>query len=182
MKTEETSGGTSPKTEGKPLAPKQEKTAPSKIASLMKNVGLWLIFLLIGALAVALPLYLPARANLNQAQAEIERLTEIEGQYNELLPKFDLAKAQSTVYKIISDTSLLRSALTEKDTTKANQQLRYVEDDLNKLAIAEYPEILQRLQSQFDKLKASTPSNNEKALTELDEFYKDLLQLADNLE
>jgi len=179
MKTEESSGGTSPGMESPKPTPKPEKTSPSKFESLITKIGVWLLFLLIGALAVTLALYLPTLTRLNRAQAEVERLTEIETQYNQLLPKYELAKAQSAVYKTISDASLLRTALLENDTTKTDQQMRYVEDDLAALNIPDYPEILQRLQSQFGKVKSAT--TNAASLSELDEFYKDLLLLADNL-
>ncbi len=178
MKPEETSGGTSG-LESPKSTPPPEKTTPSKFELLAKKVGLWLLFLLIGALAVTLALYLPAQSKLSKAQAEVERLAAIETQYNELLPQFELAQAQTLVYKTISDASLLRTALLENDASKASQQMRYVEDDLAALNIPTYPEILQRLQSQFGKLK--TADNAQLSITELDEFYKDLLLLADNL-
>jgi hypothetical protein len=178
MKTEENSGGASGLDSPKP-ALKAEKTSPSKFESLVKKVGLWLLFLLIGALAVTLALYLPAQSKLAKAQVELERLAAIEAQYNDLLPRYELAQAQTLVYKTISDASLLRAALIENDASKASQQLRYVEDDLAALNIPGYPEILQRLQSQFGKLKSA--DNTQQSLKELDEFYKDLLLLADNL-
>jgi hypothetical protein len=179
MKTEESSGGTSSEMESHKPAPKPEKTSPSKFEALITKIGVWLLFLLVGALVVTLALYLPTLTRLNRVQAEVERLAEIESQYNQLLPEYELAKAQSAVYKTISDASLLRTALFENDTTKTGQQMRYVEDDLAALNIPEYPEILQRLQSQFSKVQSA--STNAAALTELDEFYKDLLLLADNL-
>lgn len=179
MKTEESSGGTSSEFESPKPAPKPEKTSPSRFEALITKIGVWLLFLLIGALTVTLALYLPTLTRLNRAQSEVERLIEIEKEYNELLPHFGQAKTQSVLYKTISDTILLQTALTENDLTKTAQQLRYVEDDLTALYITGYPEILQRLQSQFNKIK--TASTNTAALTELDEFYKDLLLLADNL-
>ncbi|HUV15380.1 MAG TPA: hypothetical protein VMW28_02310 [Pelolinea sp.] len=159
-----------------------EKVKTSGFQAVMRNIGLGLLFLLIGALVVTLALYLPAQSKLTKAQVEVERLAEIETQYNDLQAKFNLVKEQSGVYKTISDASLLQVALTEKDTTKVNQQLRYVEEDLNALGIMDFPEILQRLQSQFSKIKTSAQADSAGALSELDEFYKDLLLLADNLE
>ena len=184
MKTEENSGGTSssPNGENPSSSNSTNKGNPSKIAQLAKKVGLWLLFLIIGALAVTLALYLPTRSQLNQAQEEIERLEEIEQQYNELLPRFELAQAQTLVYKTISDTILLREALEDDDTTRASQQVRYLEDDLNELTIDEYPEILQRLQGQFSAIRSAAPGNADQALVELEVFYNDLLLLADNLE
>lgn len=182
MKTEENSGGTTSGNETPKPAPKQENKSPSKIETLAKKIGTWLLFLLIGALVVTLALYLPAQSKLTKAQAEVDRLAEIETEYNELLPRYELAQAQTLVYKTISDASLLREALVAGDTTRVNQQIRYVEDDLNELTIEEYPEILQRLQSQFSAIRNAAPGNPEQALEELDIFYNDLLLLADNLE
>lgn len=179
MKTEETSGGLSSETQSSAPLPKPEKTSPSKFEALVTKIGVWLLFLLIGALAVTLALYLPTLTRLNRAQAEVERLIEIEKEYNELLPQFGQAKTQSVLYKTISDTILLQTALSENDSTKTAQQLRYVEEDLTALYITGYPEILQRLQSQFNKIKSASTSAD--SLSELDEFYKDLLLLADNL-
>lgn len=179
MNTEESNGGLSPEPQSTAPSPKPEKSRPSKFEALITKIGVWLLFLLIGALAVTLTLYLPAQTKLNNALAEIERLSEIENEYNAILPQFGQAKTQSVLYKTISDTILLQTALTENDSTKTAQQLRYVEEDLTALYITGYPEILQRLQSQFNKIKSA--STNAASLSELDEFYKDLLLLADNL-
>ena len=137
---------------------------------------------MIGALAILLFLYLPKLTEFNKAEKELVRLTEVEAKYTELQADYTKTKEQAGVYKTISDTSLLEVALRANDPTKANQQLRYVEEDLNAMQIAEFPEILQRLQSQFQKIKSSAAGNSTKALEELGEFYTDLLLLADNLE
>ncbi|MDP2965501.1 MAG: hypothetical protein Q8N39_05605 [Pelolinea sp.] len=192
MRLEENSDTDKPKTEEaaqqpgreiKPEAPvKAEKPKTSDFQSFVNKVGLSLLFLALGALAVTLALYLPAASKLNKAQAELGRLTDIETQYTELQANFSQVKEQASVYKTISDTSLLEVALTGNDITKVNQQLRYVEEDLNAMGIADFPEILQRLQSQFLKIKTNASGNQQKALEELGKFYTDLLLLADNLE
>jgi len=183
MKTEEKSEKSNSTPEIAKPAEKEapKKQAPSKLKGALRQVGIWVLCLLIGALAVALPLYLPTRSQLQQALSDVERLSEIERQYNELLPKYQLTKDQATLYKTLSDALILRAAVENKDTTKINQQLRYLEDDLSQLEVPDFPEILQRLQGQFSKVKSAIPSESEKALAELDEFYKDLLLLADNL-
>ena len=184
MKTEETSGGTSTSPQGEipPVKEPEKEKSPSKFSLLARKVGLWLLFLAIGALAVTLAVYLPTQTKLNQAQSEVDRLQTIEQEYNDLLPKYNLAESQVLVYKTISDTILLREALTASDTTRVNQQLRYIEDDLSKLTLDQYPEILQRLQSQFSKISSTASGNASEALAQLEIFYKDLLLLADNLQ
>jgi protein subunit release factor A len=192
MRLEENSGTDKPKVEEpiqKPVeevmpekSAKPEKMKASKFQSIVNKVTLVLVSLVIGALAIILALYLPALTKLNKAEKEMERLAGIEAQYTELQANFSKVKEQSSVYKTISDTSLLETALTINDTTKVNQQLRYVEEDLKAMQIADFPEILQRLQSQFLKIKSAASGNQPKALEELGKFYNDLLLLADNLE
>lgn len=162
-----------------PAEPKKSKN--SGFQTLIVRIGTYLLFLALGALAVTLALYLPTSSNLKVAQAEVERLSEIEAQYAELQVDFAKVQQQKDVYNTISDTSVLQAALLERDMTKVNQQLRYVEDDLNALSIPEIPEVLQRLQSQFLKVKTNASGNPDQALKELGEFYVDLLNLADKL-
>jgi hypothetical protein len=191
MQIEENSGTEKPKTEEttqkpveeiKPEKPAKFKKMPvSKFQSLVNRVTLVLASLVIGALAILLALYLPALNKLNKAQVEVVRLANIETQYTELQANYSKVKEQAVVYKTISDTNLLESALTSNDTTKANQQLRYVEEDLKAMQIVNFPEILQRLQSQFLMVKSNTVGNPQKAMEELGKFYTDLLMLADNL-
>lgn len=192
MRLEENSGTDSPKPEkpvmqpvsdGKPEKPaKAGKMKASKFQSIVNTVTLVLASLVIGALAIILALYLPKLSELNKAEKELVRLAEIETQYTELQANYSKVKEQAGVYKTISDTSLLEVALTNNDITKANQQLRYVEEDLNAMQMVDFPEILQRLQSQFMKIKTTASGNQQKALEELGKFYTDLLLLADNLE
>ncbi len=159
-----------------------KKIPVSKFQKIVNTITLVLVCLVIGALAILLFLYLPKLTEFNKAEKELARLTEVEAKYTELQADYTKTKEQAGVYKTISDTSLLEVALRANDLTKANQQLRYVEQDLSTMQIAEFPEILQRLQSQFQKIKSSAAGNSTKALDELDEFYTDLLLLADNLD
>ena len=159
-----------------------KKMPVSKFQKIVNTITLALVCLVIGALAILLFLYLPNLTEFNKAEKELVRLTEVEAKYTELQVDYIKTKEQAGVYKTISDTSLLEVALRANDPTKASQQLRYVEEDLNAMQIAEFPEILQRLQSQFQKIKSSAAGNPTKALQELGEFYTDLLLLADNLE
>jgi hypothetical protein len=205
MQLEENNGAGSPKPEELALRPVKEgktegaagqaadqagkekpggfkKIPVSKFQKIVNTITLILVCLVIGALAVLLGLYLPKLTDFNKAQAELARLTQVEADYTELQADYNKTKEQAGVYKTISDTSILEEALRANDLTKANQQLRYVEQDLNMLKIPEYPEILQRLQSQFQKIKSSSAGNSTKALDEVGEFYTDLLLLADNLE
>ena len=191
MRSEENSDTDKPKTEEAAQQPaeeinpevtvKKEKLKTSAFRSFINKVGLSLLFLVLGALAITVALYLPAASKQNKAQAEMARLAEIETQYIQLQADYNNVKEQAGVYKTISDTSLLEVALTNNDTTKVNQQLRYVEEDLNAMQMADFPDTLKRLQSQFMKIKTTASGNQQKALEELGKFYNDLLLLADNL-
>jgi hypothetical protein len=191
MQIEENSGAEKPKADETPQQPVEElkpekpakfkKMPVSKFQSIVNTVTLVLASLVIGALAILLALYLPALNKLNKAQVEAVRLANIETQYTELQANYSKVKEQAGVYKTISDTNLLEAALASNDTTKANQQLRYVEEDLKAMQIVNFPEILQRLQSQFLMVKSNAVGNPQKAMEELGKFYTDLLMLADNL-
>lgn len=191
MQLEENNGAGTPKPEEPVLQPvnegkpekrgKFQKIPKSKFQSLVNTITVALVCLVIGALAVLLFLYLPKLTEFNKAEKELVRLTEVEAKYVELQSDYTKTKEQAGLYKTISDTSLLEVALRVNDPTKANQQLRYVEEDLNTMQITEFPEILQRLKSQFQKVKFSATGNPTKALEELGKFYTDLLLLTDNL-
>ncbi len=148
---------------------------------LMQKIGLSLVSLLIGALAASLVLYLPTDSKLREAQSELERLTGIEEQYAELQAEHSLFRSQSSIYKTISSLSMLESALLSADATRINQQLRYVEDDLDRLEVEGFDEIQQRMMSQFSKVKSSARSTPQAALNELRVLLNDLLLFSDNL-
>ena len=192
MQLDENNGTDTPKPEEPVMKPVEEgrkekpagfkKMPISKFQKLVNSITLALVCLVIGALAILLFLYLPKLTEFNKAEKELVRLTEVEAKYTELQVDYTKTKELAGVYKTISDTSLLEVALRANDPTKASQQLRYVEQDLAAMQIAEFPEILERLQSQFVKIKSSAAGNSTKALEELGKFYTDLLLLADNLE
>lgn len=148
---------------------------------LMQKIGLSLVSLLIGAVAASLVLYLPTDSKLREAQSELERLTGIEEQYAELQSEHSLFRSQSSIYKTISSLSMLESALLSADATRINQQLRYVEDDLDRLEVEGFDEIQQRMMSQFSKVKSFARSTPQAALNELRVLLNDLLLFADNL-
>jgi len=158
-----------------------KKIPVSKFQKIVNTITLILVCLVIGALAILLFLYLPKLTAFNKAEAELARLSQVEADYTELQAKYGKTEQQYGIYKTISDTNLLETALIALDSTKINQQLRYVEEDLNTLKITEFPEIMQRLQSQFAKVKTSAIGNPKSALEELSKFNTDLLQLAGNL-
>ncbi len=192
MQSKDTSGIDSPKPEEPVMQPVSEgnlekpakfkKIPESKFRRIVNTITIILVSLIIGAMVILLALYLPLLSRMNKAEKELTRLAEVETRYTEMQSNYDNAIEQAMVYKTISDISLLEAALTTSDTTKANQQLRYVEEDLKDMQITDFPEILQRLQSQFQKIKSSATGNPQQALEELNKFYTDLLLLADNLE
>lgn len=164
----------------KPSQPAVKKDKGGSV--LLQKIGLSLLFLLIGALGVTLALYLPTASRLREAQAEAERLAAIEEEYTTLQTEFSLASRQSAIYKTISSMGLLESALLSEDSTRINQQLRYVQDDLNRLEADDFAEVQQRLMTQFSKVRSSASSDPAAAINELRALLNDLLLFADTLE
>ena len=148
----------------------------------IKKIGFALLFLLIGALVVVLSLYLPSASALKKAQSELDRLMPIEAEYTSLQEDYQTASTQTDVYKILSNTSLLHMALVDNKTSRVNQYIRYVEEDLNKLIVPKFPDLPTDLSAQFSKVKSHAADDQLKAVDELQDFYNDLLLLIDNLE
>jgi cell division septal protein FtsQ len=169
-----------PKTEAPKAAPKTKK--PSGFQVVLKQVGLALLFLVIGMLGVLLALYLPASRDLKNAQTELERLVPIETQYAELQQSSAKTEQQGLVYKLMSETTQLRSALDESDNNKVTQYLTYMEEDLSQLDLSQFPDLPTSLSSQFEKIKTSISSTPTSAVSEVDKFYNSLLTLSDNLQ
>jgi hypothetical protein len=165
----------------KAAEPKKAGKKPSGIQSLLRQIGMALLFLAIGALAVVLSVYLPATRKLQTAQSELERLIPIETQYLELQSSYDKAQVQTMVYKLMSDTNRLQEALAENNSERINQYLVYLEEDLDELVISELPEVPTNLSAQFEKIKSRISSSPSGAANDLQDFYNDLLILADNL-
>lgn len=169
-----------PKTEAPKAAPKTKK--PSGFQVVLKQVGLALLFLVIGMLGILLALYLPASRDLKNAQTELERLVPIETQYVELQQSSAKTEQQGLVYKLMSETTQLRSALDESDNNKVTQYLTYMEEDLSQLDLSQFPDLPTSLSSQFEKIKTSISSTPTSAVSEVDKFYNSLLTLSDNLQ
>ena len=165
-----------PETKPKKLLKKQ-----SGFKSVLQQIGLALLFLVIGALAIVLSVYLPAAKKLQTAQGELDRLIPVETQYLELQQSYGKAQAQAMVYKLMSDTNRLQEALTDNNTERVNQYLIYLEEDLEELEISELPELPSNLSAQFEKIKSKINSSPTTAADDLQDFYNDLLLLADNL-
>lgn len=170
-----------PKTQPKKAEPQKTKKKPSGFQSMLKQIGLALLFLAIGALAIVLSVYLPTTRKLQTAQSELERLIPIETQYIELQSSYDKAQAQAMVYKLMSDTNRLQEALAEDNSERINQYLIYLEEDLGELVISDLPDVPTNLNAQFEKIKSKISSSPTTAADELQDFYNDLLLLADNL-
>jgi len=173
-----------PKTEPTPQAAKPAAAQPKKpsgFQSALRQIGLALLFLVIGMLAILLALYLPVAGQLKKAESELERLTPIETQYLQLQDVYTDMEAQTLVYKMMSHTSQLKAALAENDVNKISQQLTYIENDLNQLVLSDFPDLPASLTAQFEKAKTAAASPSS-AVDEVDKFYEALLNLSDNLQ
>jgi hypothetical protein len=188
MKTEEITNNLSAEdlnkneVSGKPVKEKKPGQKNQFFQTTIKKTGFALLFLLIGALVVVLSLYLPSASALKKAQSELDRLMPIEVEYTSLQEDYQTASTQADVYKILSNTSLLHIALVDNKTSRINQYIRYVEEDLNKLSVPKFPDLPTDLSAQFSKVKSHAADDRLKAIDELQDFYNDLLLLIDNLE
>ncbi len=188
MKTKETTNNLSVEEPKKSLVsrkPGNDKKSGEKnpfLQATIKKIGFALLFLLIGALIIVLPLYLPSASALKKAQTEVDRLQPIETEYIALSEDYQTVSIQAGVYKILSNINLLHIALADNKTSRINQYIRYVEEDLNKLSVPKFPDIPNELAAQFSKVKTHAANDRLKAISDLQDFYNDLLLLIDNLE
>jgi hypothetical protein len=81
----------------------------------------------------------------------------------------------------MSNTSQLKEALAEADDHKAAQQLTYIQEDLSRLELSEFPDLPASLTAQFEKVKTAVNGQSTSAITETEKFYNALLNLSDNL-
>ena len=187
MKTEESTNNLSAEdlkksdVSKKPVKDKKSGQKNQFFLTTIKKIGFALLLLLIGALVVVLSLYLPSASALIKAQSELDRLIPIEAEYTSLQEDYQTASTQAGVYKILSNTSLLHIALVDNKTSRVNQYIRYVEEDLNKLSVPKFPDLPTDLSAQFSKVKSHAADDRLKAIDELQDFYNDLLLLIDNL-
>jgi len=191
MDNKETDTKKNSKSSPLPQPPEQTEKSPRKngekvviksgFQKTIQTIGIGLLLLLAGFITCTLVFYLPTVEELREAQSKIERLGDIETQLNNLQKDYDLVNKKISIYKTISDASLLDTALSRKDSTRISQQLRYIEEDLGNLMIPEFPEVTNRLQSQYKKIESQAVSDPETAWRELQTFLNDLLLLADNI-
>jgi hypothetical protein len=153
----------------------------SAIQSVLMQVGWSLLFLVIGMLVILIALYFPTSSKLKSAQTELDRLVPMETEYLDLQKTYANAEAQVLVYKLMSNTSKLQEVLLKNDLNRTKQYLDYIEEDLNQLKLSEFPELPASFIAQFEKVKTSINSNSITAADDLEEFYNDMLRLADNL-
>jgi hypothetical protein len=169
-----------PKAQAPQAAPKPKKK--SGFQAMLKQIGLALLFLVIGMLVILLTLYLPASRELKSAQTELDRLVPIETQYVELQQSNANTVQQALVYKLMSEAVQLKSALDEGESNKTSQYLTYIEEDLSQLDLSVFPDLPTSLTAQFDKIKTSISTSPTSAGSEVDKFYNSLLTLSDNLQ
>jgi hypothetical protein len=164
----------------KPAAAPAKKKSGFQVV--LRQIGLALLFLVIGMLAVLLALYLPLKNQLNNTQAEIDKLAPAATQYIELQASSAKNEARTLVYKMMSNTSQLKEAVTANDSYQASQQLTYIEQDLSKLELSDFPNLPANLTSQLEAMKSSISSNASTASSQVDRFYNSLLNLSSNLQ
>ncbi len=186
MKTDEkqsetTSGKKTIENTGEKNIDKKKVKNDSGLKRSLRKVGYWFLFFLLGALIVGLVFYLPANSKLNEAQTELERLTGIESDYENLIVNFERADSERKIYKILANASQMHIALVSNNTDRLDQYVSYIEEDLSDLSIPNFPELPGNLQDQFMQVNNKIPGDRTGALEELQIFQNDLLLLIDNL-
>jgi len=166
----------------KPSMGKESKQKKPFLQSTFKKIGFAFLFLFIGVLIVVLSLYLPTASGYKKAQTELDRLIPLETEYIALQDDYQTSRTQAYVYKILSNTNLLQIALEDNKSSRINQYIRYIEEDLNDLSIPKFPDLPAELSVQFSKVKSHAVDDRLKAIDELRVFNNDLLLLIDNLE
>jgi len=162
----------------------QEKLGQRKkfLQTTMRKIGFALLFLFIGALITVLALYLPVVSELKAARNELDRLVPLETEYISQQDEFQTTANLADVYKILSNANLLQISLEENKTSRINQYIQYIEEDLKNLAVPKFSEIPDDLSVQFSKVKSNVQEDRLMSINELRVFINDLLLLIDNLE
>jgi len=178
----------------KPISDKTEEKIESKSHSqsffkkALHQFLLAVLFLLIGAGLVFFLVHQPAAKDYATQKEEITRYQAIEADYNQLLADYtelntrhEVSVTLVDIYKIQNNVNIARIALMEDNETRLSIALGYVEKDIETLDIGEFPEKVD-LSSRVAAIKDYLPDNTQKALSELNALFNDLLLLANNME
>ena len=173
------------KTEGKIERKSQNHSFFQKA---LRQILFAFLFLLIGAGLVFFLVHQPAAKDYATQKEEITRYQAIEADYNQLLADYtelntrhEVSVTLVDIYKIQNNVNIARIALMEDNETRLSIALGYVEKDIETLDIGEFPEKVD-LSSRVAAIKDYLPDNTQKALSELNALFNDLLLLANNME
>lgn len=181
--------------------PKKRSRFVSFLIALLAGV----VLVAIGAGVVYFGVYMPkinaltANANTTMAElatasAEVLRLKGVESTLTANLTKAeqeidtmstDLEKAESlrSIYQIQSNINVARLALSkaEPDASGAAQAVEYIINNIQNLTVPAFPGTSENLETRLTGIRTNITTDTAKALADLDELYRDLLLLADNV-
>jgi TolA-binding protein len=183
-----------------------KKAAPPKGRSLLARALRWLLVALIlfglGALLILFTLYIPTRdalenqrrniqqitdqseAELERANQEIDRLSDLVEQNNALQEELDQANLRVTLLQARADVLTAQLALVEGDGDKALLALSTTAETLEKLASqlpAENRDFITTLQKRLDLTREGIQNDDSAAESDLDVLIIKLLELEEAL-
>jgi septal ring factor EnvC (AmiA/AmiB activator) len=189
-----------------PTDTKPAKKSPGFFVRLLRAIGIGVLLLALGAAALFFTVTQPranelndqiktlqgnvsaAEAKVTEANTEVERLKTVESELAKA--KSDIANLQSqlektsakkSVYEIQSNVNAARIALLEGNSTRAEQSIMYLIQNLNSLAVPAFPDITKNLETRLTGIQTNITTDKTKALTDLEALFNDLVLLADNI-
>lgn len=189
-----------------PTDAKPAKKGPGFFVRLLRAIGIGVLLLALGAAALFFTVSQPktkelneqiktlqgnvsaAEAKVTEANAEVERLKGVESELAKaksdiaaLQSQLDKVSAKKSVYEIQSNVNTARIALLQGDSTRAEQSITYLIQNLNSLAVPAFPDITKNLETRLTGIQTTITSDKTKAQSDLEALFNDLVLLADNI-
>lgn len=185
---------------------KPAKKGPGFFVRLLRAIGIGVLLLALGAAALFFTVSQPrtnelneqiktlqgnvsaAEAKVTEANAEVERLKVVESELTkaksdiaDLQSQLDKTSAKRSVYEIQSNVNTARIALLNDDTARAEQTVQYLNQNMSTLEVPAFPDIRKSLETRLPVIQSAIATDKNKALTELEALFNDMLLLADNI-
>ncbi len=189
-----------------PTDVKPVKKGPGFFVRLLRAIGIGVLLLALGAAALFFTVSQPktnelneqiktlqgnvsaAEAKVTEANTEVERLKSVESELAKtksdiasLQSQLDKTSAKRSVYEIQSNVNAARIALLQGDSTRAEQSITYLIQNLSSLVVPAFPDITKNLESRLVGIQTIITADKTKAQSDLEALFNDLVLLADNI-
>lgn len=189
-----------------PTDAKPAKKGPGFFVRLLRAIGIGVLLLALGAAALFFTVSQPktnelneqiktlqgnvsaAEAKVTEANTEVERLKSVESELTKaksdianLQSQLDKTSAKRSVYEIQSNVNAARIALLQGDSTRAEQSITYLIQNLSSLVVPAFPDITKNLESRLVGIQTIITADKIKAQSDLEALFNDLVLLADNI-